>query len=423
MSETETKFMPAVIAAEKAVLSCMMQQPQRFIGRAAAEGIDHACFHLTGQTYTALMDFFATDPEMIEIEITAFVTHLQLNGMIDRCGGASQICDVAGAAVTLAGWSVWGGQLRECKARRMALLAAQRLGEAESSQEAIDEVKSTLDALTKAVSGRLRAIDSKTAAKDFIERFEADNEFGDLPGSSTGLTELDAASGGMRPGEFWVFCGKPSRGKSVIMLQIAAEFALRGETVAIFTLEMMQHEIMGRLTSVVGNVDYGGITQPKTMIKSDLLRIEPAVAKLIKAPLWIDSSASQNLETIEAEAERIRDISGSLSLVVVDYLQLIRGGRQRGESREEEVARASGGLKQLAKKLNCPVISASQLNEDGKTRESRAIEQDADALLFIVEDGIKVGKLRNGKRDTVLKLFLHGEFQKFKTYQPVPADD
>jgi len=104
---------------------------------------------------------------------------------------------------------------------------------------------------------------------------------------------------------------------------------------------------------------------------------------------------------------------GGLALVVVDYLQLIRGGRTKNETREEEIARVSGGLKQLAKELRCTVLSASQLNEAGQTRESRAIEQDADALLYITEDGIKIIKLRNGPRNDVLPLFLNGEMQRF----------
>ena len=110
----------------------------------------------------------------------------------------------------------------------------------------------------------------------------------------------------------------------------------------------------------------------------------------------------------------MRDTQGGIDLVVVDYLQLVRGNRSSRESREEEVARVSGGLKQLAKALRCPVISASQLNDNNQVRESRAIEQDCDALLFIAEDGIKVGKMRNGRRDQVLPLALDGVHQQFK---------
>ena len=130
-------------------------------------------------------------------------------------------------------------------------------------------------------------------------------------------------------------------------------------------------------------------------------------------PLWVDATAGQTVDTIAAEAERLRD-AGGIDLVVVDYIQLVRGNRARGESREEEIARVSGALKQLAKQLACPVLSATQLNEEGKTRESRAIAHDADALLIIEEDGVRVAKMRNGERGQLLPLILNGAIQRFE---------
>jgi replicative DNA helicase len=129
--------------------------------------------------------------------------------------------------------------------------------------------------------------------------------------------------------------------------------------------------------------------------------------------LSIDASANQSLTTIVAEAERIRDTHDGLDLVVVDYIQLVRGMRMKTETREEEIARVSGGLKQLAKKLGCPVFTATQLNIDGQTRESRAIEQDCDCLMIIADTGIEIKKLRNGIRNVTLPLILDGQHQKF----------
>jgi replicative DNA helicase len=206
-------------------------------------------------------------------------------------------------------------------------------------------------------------------------------------------------------------------GKSVLMLQIAEAFISRGDSAAVFSLEMMESEIIGRLVTVCGRVNYGAIAQPRKATKGDFPRIQQAITKLAEAPLWIDASAGQSIDTIANEAEMIRDRNGGLKLVVVDYLQLIRGNRSRGESREEEVARVSGGLKQLAKRLACPVLSASQLNEEGKTRESRSIEQDADVLIGIFEEGIKIGKMRNGERGRILPLHLNGEIQRFTNHK------
>lgn len=127
------------------------------------------------------------------------------------------------------------------------------------------------------------------------------------------------------------------------------------------------------------------------------------------------------LEDIESECQRIKDVTGGLDLIVIDYLQIVKGERHRGESREQEVARISMGAKQMAKRFSVPVVTASQLNSTGETRESRSLENDADTLLFIADDGLKVGKMRNAKRNQVLKLFMHGSKQKFLPY-PEPAE-
>jgi replicative DNA helicase len=101
----------------------------------------------------------------------------------------------------------------------------------------------------------------------------------------------------------------------------------------------------------------------------------------------------------------------------VDYLQIIRGRRNKGDSREQEIASISGGLKQLAKTMACPVVTGTQLNDDGKTRESRAIEQDADVWLVISDGGLKMAKVRNGPRGATLPLALDGAAQRFRYFR------
>ncbi len=304
--------------------------------------------------------------------------------------------------------------LREMRARRMALKAADTLSQANDSGEAIEAAKDALESLQRAVQSTGRAMDGRKATKEFLSRFLADHSAGDIPGHPSGIEGVDATSGGLRPGEFWVVGGKTSAGKSVLMLQIAAEFIAAGKPVAIFSLEMMTHEVVARLVSHVGRVPMDQITQPRNASKYHLERIQATVEALKGKQFWIDATAGQTVDTIAAEAERLRDLGG-IALVVVDYLQLVRGNRARGESREEEIARVSGSLKQLAKELACPVLSATQLNEEGKTRESRAIAHDADALLIIEDDGLRVAKMRNGERGQLLPLKLNGAIQRFQS--------
>ena len=403
---------PSAHTSEKAVISSILKD-SALLKRAAADGISSEAFHHpdTKTLWEACRELPASDNN--QYDLIAVVQHLTESGTLDRIGGASQVVECYNYAPTPAGWTQWVSTLKEYQARRMAQSAAREIATADDAAGAIASFRTTLQSLQQVVSGKQRSIDADKASKQFIENLLRDYNSGDLPGMSTGIAELDEICGGMRPGEFWVIAGKPSRGKSVLMLQIASKFISDQRPVAIHSLEMMTHEVIGRLISTMTHTNYGSITQPRSAAKHELQKIQTGVEQISAAPLWIDSSSNQSIDSIAAEAERIRDLHGSLDLVVVDYLQLIRGSRSSRESREEEVARVSGGLKQLAKHLQCPVISASQLNDNNQVRESRAIEQDADALLFIAEDGLKVGKLRNGRRDVVLPLRLNGQYQEF----------
>lgn len=412
-SNSEITQPPHAIMSEKYVLSCMFTEPQRFIPRSSSDGIDHDAFHIPA--HRTMFECMKADYQKVgSLDLTLFVQQRNIDGTLDRMGGASGVTDVFTYQPDGGGrWTDHAGILREMKARRAALTASIKLSEAQDSDDAITTAQAALEAIQAAVAGPRRAATAKDAVDRFTDKLKADHAAGDYPGRQTGIHALDEISGGMRPGESWVIGGRPSDGKSVMLLQITSAFIERGDPVAIFTLEMMAHEIVGRLISKMGRVDYGSITQPKHLNKSDLQKIQATAATIASAPLWIDASAGQSIESITAEAQRIRDSHGGLSLIVVDYLQLIRGGRSRNETREEEVARVSGGLKQLAKALGCPVLSASQLNDDGRVRESRAITHDADSVLIIAEDGIKILKMRNGRRDSVLNLQLDGRFQRF----------
>jgi replicative DNA helicase len=409
---TTEPTIPSAHTSEKAVISSVLKDAN-LLKRAAADGITADSFHHpdTRTLWEACRELPASDNN--QYDLISLIQHLNEAGKLDRIGGPGQVVECYNYAPTPAGWTQWVSTLKEFQARRLAQQAARQIADAEDATSAIDSFRTTLQSLQQVVSGKQRSIDAEKASKQFITNMLKDYNSGGLPGMSTGIAELDEICGGMRPGEFWVIAGKPSRGKSVLMLQIASKFISDQRPVAIHSLEMMTHEVIGRLISTMTHTNYGSITQPRTAAKHELQKIQTGVEQISSAPLWIDSSSNQSIDSIAAEAERIRDLHGSLDLVVVDYLQLIRGSRSSRESREEEVARVSGGLKQLAKHLQCPVISASQLNDNNQVRESRAIEQDADALLFLADDGIKIGKLRNGRRDVVLPLRLNGQYQEF----------
>lgn len=421
METTTVNALPCAPLAEKSVLSVIIKQP-KFLGRASAEGIDSETFHIPAHRtiFEFLKTYIPTGPRIDdgELELVSLVESLNATGKLQRVGGGAGVYDIAGFALSPAGWSGWTDILREQKARRIALSGARKIDEAVDSEEAMSEVKRTLADMQKAVAGKIRAISAKQAADDFIRRYMENHKAGEIPGVSTGIFEIDAITGGMKAGELWVIGGKSSAGKSVLMMQIASEFMGEGKPVAIFSLELMAHEITGRMVTLTARVPYTTITQPRTAKKHELEKIENAIGRIKETRLWIDGSAGQTLDTIATEAERIRDIEGSMSLIVVDYLQICGVDKVRNEMREREIARISGGLKQLAKHLACPVLTGSQLNENNQTRESRAIEQDADTMILIEQDGLKMAKVRNGKRNDLIPLCLDGDSQRFRRFDP-----
>jgi replicative DNA helicase len=402
---------PVAEIAEAAILTIAFENPEQYLPKLRSAGVSAETFFKHRRLYTEICRFYE---ENEALELVAFKQDLESRGMFGAVGGEEIIPLLAPSALTAYGWEKWVEQIREAHAQRIAYQLHQKPAEYENSEQAAAALKDALSAIEKAKSGPTRVSTGKAAVESFIEEFTKNRQAGTIPGFSTGIVQLDSISGGIRRGEFWVIAGKTSRGKSVLMLQISAEVLRAGGKVAIFSLEMSKEEIVGRLVSFLAGIDYGLITQPRELKKErDLEKLKWALQLIADSSLWIDDSAGQTGDHITAEAAALAEARGPLDLVTVDYLQLIDGDRKRGENREQEVARASRGLKQLAKRLKCPVLSGSQLNKEGEVRESQAIAQDANAILLIVEDGVKVGKMRNGPRGAVLPLILDGQHQRF----------
>lgn len=416
MTDTVAPY-PHAPLAEKSILSSMFRNPGN-IAKGAAEGIDAEAFHIPSHKVILEGLIKSRDAGHLtddgEIDLGIFVQGAQMEGLLDRMGGPSEVYKVASYAITMSGWSTWGQQVRECKARRIALEASKAIGEAEDSESAMQAAVSALEAMRRAVTAKTRSINAKDACDDFISSYVSAHKNGDLPGESTGIPEIDVVTGGMKAGELWVVGGQSSSGKSVLMYQVASELLGSGKVVAIFSAELMAREIVGRLLTLRARVKYDSITRPKEVTDIDMRKIRGSLIEMQKTKMWIDASGGQSIDSIASEAERIRDIEGRIDLIVVDYIQIIGGRRNKGDSREQEIASVSGGLKQLAKKMDCPVITGTQLNDDGKVRESRAIKQDADVLIKIEEGSILLEKVRNGKRDVSINLALDGSAQRFR---------
>ena len=258
----------------------------------------------------------------------------------------------------------------------------------------------------------------------------ADNQ-NDITGVPTGFIDFDRMTSGLQPGDLIVLAARPSMGKTALAINIAEHVALNeGLPVAVFSMEMGASQLAVRIVGSIGRIDQGHLRTGK-LTDDEWPRLTEAIEKLRNVSLHIDETPGLTPSELRANARRLARQCGKLGLIVVDYLQLMSGSNSDGgDNRATEIGEISRGLKMLAKELQCPVIALSQLNRSVETRtdkrpmmsdlrESGAIEQDADVIMFIYRDDyynkdskepgvaeVIIGKQRNGPTGTVKLAFL-----------------
>ena len=257
----------------------------------------------------------------------------------------------------------------------------------------------------------------------------ADNP-NDITGVPTGFYDLDRMTSGLQAGDMVVLAARPSMGKTAFAINIAEHVALNeGLPVAVFSMEMGASQLAVRIVGSIGRIDQGHLRTGK-LTDDEWPRLTEAIERLRTVSLHIDETPGLTTSELRANARRLARQCGKLGLIVVDYLQLMSGSSSNGDNRATELGEISRGLKMLAKELQCPVIALSQLNRSVETRtdkrpmmsdlrESGAIEQDADIIMFIYRDDyynkdsrepgvaeIIIGKQRNGPTGTVKLAFL-----------------
>ncbi len=258
----------------------------------------------------------------------------------------------------------------------------------------------------------------------------ADNP-NDVTGVPTGFYDLDRLTAGFQAGDLIVLAARPSMGKTALAINIAEHVALHeGLPVAVFSMEMGAAQLAVRIVGSIGRIDQSHLRTGK-LTDEEWPRLTEAIEKLRNISLHIDESAGLTSSELRANARRLARQCGQLGLIVVDYLQLMSGSSSSDENRATELGEISRGLKMLAKELKCPVVALSQLNRSVETRpdkrpmmsdlrESGAIEQDADIIMFIYRDEyytrdackepgvaeVIIAKQRNGPTGMIKLAFL-----------------
>ncbi len=260
----------------------------------------------------------------------------------------------------------------------------------------------------------------------------------DITGVPSGFSDFDEMTSGLQSGDLIVLAARPSMGKTALAINIAEHVALgEGLPVAVFSMEMGASQLAIRMVGSIGRIDQGHLRTGK-LSDEEWPRLNEAVERLQTVSLFIDETPGLNPSELRANAKKLSRQCGKLGLIVVDYLQLMSTGSSDGDNRATELGEISRGLKMLAKELQCPIIALSQLNRGVETRtdkrpmmsdlrESGAIEQDADVIMFIYRDDyynkdskepgiaeIIIGKQRNGPTGTVKLAFLK-PLTKFET--------
>ncbi|HXW54302.1 MAG TPA: replicative DNA helicase [Candidatus Cybelea sp.] len=377
------------------------------------------------------------------IDTVTLMEDLARNGQLESAGGIPYLSQLADGLPRVTNVDHYARIVKEKAVLRNLVFSASAIQE--QALAAADDADAILDRAESAIfqlaEDRVRAglVGVKELVRENFERLERIFSQGRrITGLATGYADLDNQTAGLQASELVILAARPSMGKTALALNIAENVALRRhEPVAVFSLEMSKESLLLRLLASEARVDAHKF-RTGHLNRDDWAKITSALATLGEAPLWIDDSASSTVLEMGAKARRLKRDRG-LSLMIVDYLQLVLPTqRGRGTNRQEEVSSISRALKGLAKELKVPVLVLSQLTraperEERKPqladlRESGAIEQDADVVLFInrpnfyktdlpEEDRAKaeliVAKQRNGPTGSLNFVFLarHTRFE------------
>ena len=421
--------------------------------------IDNSALDQVADTISS-KDFYRQDHRQIFIHIINLINSsnpadvitvaesLEKNSELTSAGGIAYLGSLAENMPSVANIRGYAKIIRDNSILRNLITVGSDIVEGaflpkgKDAQQLLDEMEAKLFAIAESESNRLGYKDFQAVIAQVVRDLEERGQNpGTVTGLSTGFTDLDNLTTGLHGGELIIVAGRPSMGKTALAMNIAEACGVdQNKAVAIFSMEMGSEQIVTRLLGAVSKVNQQKMRTGK-MDEDDWAKIADGLGRLNEAPLFIDEGSALNSYELRARARRLhRSTEGGLGLIVVDYIQLMSAlGGQQGENRATEISEISRSLKSLAKELNVPVVALSQLNRNvdsrpdkrpqmSDLRESGAIEQDADVIMFIYRDEVYnpesadkgiaeiiLAKQRSGPIGTV-KLTFVGEFTRFENY-------
>lgn len=469
---------PQDVEAERAVLGSILIQPSTL--DLAVEQIGPEDFYRT-EHQLLFKAMVALSEKTGAIDRVTLVNHLRDRGELEAVGGPAVIPDLADAVPTAANLKHYATIVRKKGMLRRLIDSAttivQEAYEASDPDHAVDAAEKAIFEVAKAKAKQGITPVSDIVADAFTRIEKLAEQRKAITGVSTGILRLDHMLSGLQPSDLIIVAGRPSMGKTAFSVGIGLHAATEEyRRVAIFSLEMSKESLVTRMLCSEGRIDASKL-RIGGLVEDDWPRLARAAGRLSEAPIFIDDTGSISVLELRAKCRRLaadqkREVEielrremaelksrgeavdedeyrqrweshSGLELVVVDYLQLMRGGGST-QSREQEISEISRGLKALAKELNIPVVALSQLNRGveqrtdkrpgiADLRESGAIEQDADVIMFVYRDEVYnketeergvaeiiIGKQRNGPIGVAKCKFFH-EFTRFENLVQEPA--
>lgn len=443
MSTTDTlQVPPQAIEAEKAVLGSMLIESEAV--EKALEILEEKQFYKD-----AHRKIFHAATELFEqgraVDIVTVGEELRKIKKIGEIGGATYLSELVGQVATAAHVEHYAYIVRDKAILRELIRVSTKVvgdcyGEVKRPNELLDDVQAQILSVAQKQSSASFA-DVKKLSHEVIEQIELQQKKkGNVTGISSGLRDFDKMTAGFQKGDLVLIAARPSQGKTALALNFTAHAVLNKEkpvATAIFSLEMSKHAIMTRFVATEARVNLHEVRNG-FFRRDRWTDLTNAASRFSEAPLYIDDASSLSVLELRTRARRLasdlRSKGEELGLIVIDYLQLMRGSSRRTESRQQEVSDISRGLKGLARDLNVPVLALSQLSrrteDKGRAdarpqlsdlRDSGALEQDADLVAFIYREGyykpqdpdpeiqrkaeVIISKQRNGPTGTVELVF------------------
>lgn len=428
------KSLPNNLEAEESVLgACFLS---KYALQKACESLSEESFYSERNAKIFASLSFLMDKK-IPIDLTTVTSDLKNKQILDEVGGVEYLTEVLNFVPTATNIDYYIKTVEDTAILRRLIetatnIASEGYNSSANVNETLDEAeKKILNIVKNRKSSEFKTI------KEVLAKTESDLEKlaeakGEITGLATGWYDFDKLTAGLHENEFIIIAARPAMGKTAFALNMATHIAMNtSKSVALFNLEMGAEQLALRILSSLGQIE-GYKLRTGNLLNTDWKRLNEATAQLSNTNLFIDDTPGITIGEIRAKCRRLASSDKGLGIVIIDYLQLISGGKNYGANRQQEVSDISRSLKTLAMELHVPVIALAQLSrgvearEDKRPimsdlRESGSIEQDADIVSFLYRDDyynkearreddasiseLIIGKHRNGPTATIELLF------------------